>query len=329
MSGDSGLERGLTAVLVDLRPAGPAPAALRDRVLATPERLGYRPRLARLLQRLPSLAGAAALVAAAVVIAAVVLRSPGASVVPPGVVGTPRTAFDPNLEGPGILRSVETTLTWMPTVIGVVAIVGFLYVLSRGRMRLGWRVLALLGCVLVGLGALVLRTVNVRDGSATAILSGFAVQVPGVEGFDGTGQFFETAGPGDHSVIMFSVRNTSAIPVTIDGVLVDEPVSDDVPTWSAAWLPTVQTLAINGLDDLRPFAPTVVAPGAELDIYLVGKPGRCAYGPTFTLNSPIAGSYGLDDSARVAYSAFGLRNFAIVRTRLDAMEPIREGCQGG
>jgi hypothetical protein len=332
MTSEATLEVALRSVLAEQRPAHGAPSGLRERVAAIPEVLGARRWfLPPWLGRLAPVGASIASVAAVLVIVAIASRGPGIGPVPGGGPGSAAPAtFDPTLEGPGILRSLDTSLRAVPGLIVVLALGAALYQISIRQSRPRWLGLRLVACAIVGVAAAMLTSFSaLREGSGSAVLRGFDVQVPTPNGAPGPTQFFETAGPGDHTVVMFSIRNQSAIPVTVEGVVVEPPPSDAIPTWTAVWLARNQTRIMGDLTDIRPFTPSAVAPGGELDLYLVGKPGRCAFGPTFTLQSSISGSYGMPAEARVTYSVLGLRDFAIVQIGMEGSEPLRPNCQSG
>ena len=91
-----------------------------------------------------------------------------------------------------------------------------------------------------------------------------------------------SARPGEPTVGLFSLQNTSLVPVQIEGVVVPEGYEESVSGhWTGLWMPDGGPgYDAPNLDQIRPFEPVTLEPGGHLVIYAAGRAGPCAFGPS-------------------------------------------------
>jgi hypothetical protein len=336
MTIDRDLERMLGSALREQRPIGGAPPALRSRVDSIPEAFPSEWLVVRVLKRHTVTIAGAGLAAAAVVVSAVGFSRAPVIGLPSGGVAAQPTGFDPAIEGVGLLTGVVPSLAYVGwAVAALAAIVAFreLFSVRSGTTR--GRVLIVLGVVIAGLASGMARLDGwgwLSRGSTAAVLLGYDLEAP-PSVFDlGGDVYYETAAPGEPTASMFSVRNTSILPVRIEGIVVPEGYASLAGAhWTAVWLaPSDAWDEIVGLDRVRPFEPTTIAPGEELQIYLIGRAGPCAYGPSFDptdeADPDYAGASQLGPFVTVAHSVLGLTSTVAINTETTFVEPTRNAC---
>lgn len=325
-------ERALRDVLSDLRPMGPAPAVLRDRVMRIPAERRPAGRL-HVMRSPVSVAGRLAVLAAAAVLAIAVLgtlasrptaQGPGASAVP----SAPAQTFDPAIEGIGIVTSVETTLQALPWLVAVAAgvVLGGIALRSGRRGRFA----ALAVAIVLVAGALGLSSVpGFEMGGAWGGIQGLDVQAEAPRGSNGPGVYYVTAESGGHFVVAFTVRNPGPLAIRLGGLVEDLNPPPLAPRWTALWLYTDDVGGVPAPDAASPFQPVEVAPGGSVVLYAVGRASPCALGPTFALadvaNVGLAGR----GNPRLAYSVFGLSGLSEIQLPVVIAEPHRPNCPAG
>jgi hypothetical protein len=129
---------------------------------------------------------------------------------------------------------------------------------------------------------------------------------------------------------MFSVRNEGPLPLRVEGIIgeLGDVMVAAVP-WRAVWIPPGPNWQeIGFLKDAKPFTPTVVGPGEELQLYLVGRAGPCAYGATYQVGADVAGHAQLGTTVDVVVNVLGLSTSTPIDLPMLLAEPIRNGCSG-
>jgi hypothetical protein len=323
------IEARLRAALVDLRPANGAPAALRARVDATPDRIGSRGLAARVrsLAAMPAFV-AVVVVAAAIVIAAVSLEH---AVAPDNIggAGSQPVTFDPALEGPGIVHDPIPTL-WIVEALVVLLALGLA---RRWRSRVGFdsgrdmaRGLALI--VLVAASASIAITTPLKDwGGSIGTALGYGLQVYPPPDTDAPEVYYESAKPGEPMIAFFDVTNTSALPITLEGIVMSDSRSNAGPRWTALALASDPNTFPNPPDKLRVFTPQVIAPNDRITLYLVGKAGPCAFGPGYTVDTVgVTGYASMSRDLQLDYSILGLSATSTFTMPLQLVEPAASRC---
>lgn len=318
----------LSEQLRDLRPSEGAPETLRLRVDGVPGRLGHYHQLRRLVDGQSGMLAVAGLTAAAALAAFAFALRPGLVLPGPGGNAPPPT-FDPTVEGPGLLYDVIPTLTIVPGIVALVALVGAWIVRRRG---IGGR---LAGLPFAGLATVAFAAMLValhpgftwRDGMYGPIL-GYSISAEPPEGSDGPSVFYEAANPGDPLIFAVTITNPGPLPIRLEGIVEDLMALQEINTrWTAMTTRVDVTADPSRLDLLQAFRPVVVGPGQQLDVYLVAKAGRCTYGPGFTLDAPRVGGYvSRSREIKLAYSVFGLASYAPFELPVVLVEPTREDC---
>jgi hypothetical protein len=233
--------------------------------------------------------------------------------------------FDPLLEGPGILRPGNQILP-------VVALGAAMVVLVLGMswaLRWRWHNLVLRAApVLLFAGALAGLATHPGfvEGNSHGPAMGYDVRVPPPPGSNGLSTWYTTAEPGGTTVLFMTVRNPGPLSIRLEG-LVEEAADDTplIPRWVALWL-AVDPNAFGFLTNVRPFEPTVVDPEEQLQLYLVGRAGACAYGPGYEIDTPVEAWTTRRPDVTLVYSVLGLANESSVDLPVTLVEPYRLGC---
>lgn len=324
-------DRALRAVLADQRPAGAAPAELRDRVLRIPAESRPGGRLepfrapASAAGRLAVLAAAAVLTIAVVATLASRPMVPGPGTSPPP--GGTAQAFDPSIEGMGIATAVVDTLSLVPWIVGVLGgvVLGGLAIRSERRGRIGVLGLA----IVVMAGALWLSSVRGFEmGYGWGPSSGLDVRADAPPGSNGPDVLYVTAEPGGHFVVTLVVRNPGPLPIRVGGLVEDLAEGVLAPRWTALWLYTDAAGGIPGREAASPFSPVEVAPDGYVVLYAVGQASRCAFGPSFALADLENVGLVSRDNPRLAYSVLGLSAASEIELPFVIAEPYQPNCPG-
>lgn len=326
------LERHIRDVLVASRPTGGAPLDLRVRVLSIADR-APRSRFARAVLGLGWLAAGSIAATSAVVLLLSVLATRGAAPVEtPGSGATPTAVpFDPTRTGIGILSTVPSTLQWIPAIVTITAVVVAVWLIVRYRTRR--RASSLIGTVLslaLALGALALSQHPgfVWGGGAYAPLVGLGAKQDPAPGSGGVTTFYETAEPRGAFGVLVTLTNPGPLPIRLEGLVQPAPIGVAGPQWTALWLGSDPDVIAGSLDHVRPFEPIEVAPNGTVDLYLIGRTGACAFGPTFQLSTGVGGYLSIDRDLELAYSVFGLERESVFTLPFAIAEPNSGTCSG-
>jgi hypothetical protein len=322
---DVTLAEDLRAALAELRPADGAPPALRRAVDAIPA--VAHSRWDALRRVLPAAAALAVVVVAVGLVMDGRLRL-GPGPVGPGADGAPDPTFDPMLEGPGIWRSVVPLLPIVFSLLAaVVGVSGVRWVLRardlRGSMLLRSLIVAAACAAIAAPGF----EPGFAQGSSYGPVLGLDVQDNAPRGADGPDAWYVTAEPGAAYAIVVSVENPGPLPIRLEGIVETETAETPmIPRWTAVWLARDQHIVPNPTDLWQRFTPTVVGPGSEIQLNLVGRSGQCAFGPGFTLGT-LPGTFTTRSrTIQVVYSLFGLTQTADVEIPVQIVEPYAEHC---
>lgn len=321
---DGLLEARLRAALADLQPVNGAPARLRARVDDIPNAASTSSRWLRSLFLAGTAAagmGLIALLAAGRLQLAMPLPGPGAG-------NAPDPTFSPSIEGPGIWTSVVPQLPIVFVALAaIVGAAGARWVLRardlRGSMFLR-AVLAVGACVAIAAPGF---EPGFEPGSSYGPVLGLDVRASAPAGTDGPDAWYETAEPGGPVALMVSIRNPGPLAIRFEGIVESETADNPIAfRWTAVWLPRDANVYPNTTDRWQSFTPTVIEPGSEIQVNLVGRAGSCAFGPGFTLATPPGAMASRSRSIQVAYSVFGLTQTADVELPMQIVEPYAEHC---
>ena len=325
---DAAFEGWLRGAMRGLSPEERAPDALALRILSIPDQPSRPGLFARIRDGQPGAllaAGFAAAVAVLLLSTAFRLQPAG-----PGAIDSPGTTFDPTIVGPGIVTSTFPSLAIARWALAGAALV-FALVQLFGR-----RPASRMAMILGGLGLLVAYLVSpllrldpgLQNGGFDALPLGFGIDAP--EGpFDSRDLWYETADPGQPTTIVITLRNAGPLPVRFDGIVGDlGEVFLAAQPWRAVWLGTLgDDGSVAGIERASLFEPTTIEPGNELQVFLVGRAGPCAYGSTFQLGDDSqTGALQISRIVEVAYSVFGLSSSTQLELRMDLAEPLRADC---
>lgn len=81
-----------------------------------------------------------------------------------------------------------------------------------------------------------------------------------------------------------------------------------------------------GVEEATPFRPVDVPPDGRVLLYVVGRAGDCAFGPSFRVDDSHA--YASSRKVRVAYSVLGLSSVGEVELPVTLAQPQSEDCTG-
>ena len=329
-----GLERQLRAVLSEARPSSGASDDLRRRVFAIAD-APPRSRLGRFVLTAGwAAAGSVAAAAAVFVLWFLGTRGTAPIDVPGAGASAPPSTFEPTRTGLGILTTVVPTLQLVPAMVTLSAIAVAIWLVVRYRSRR--RRSGLMGAVAavaVALGAVAFSQhpgFEWRGGSYAAAL-GLSVQADPAPGSGGVTTFYETAEPRGPYAVLVTLTNPGPLPIRLEGLVQPAPDGYIGPRWVALWLATGPdgSPGAGALTDARPFEPVEVAANGTVDLYLVGRAGSCAFGPTFSLGTSDVGGYvGGDRQIELAYSVFGLDRGGVFTLPFAVIEPVPNNCSG-
>jgi hypothetical protein len=338
MTDPSTIETELRGILLTERPTEGASAVLRARVADIPARVRIDHPVIALLRRAAVPLSAVGAASAAVVLASIGLTRAPVTGLPPGGGGvSPGVTFDPALEGFGLVTSIVPTLLvvqWVIAGLAVAVAVRLAFGADRHARRTRLVASALVICAIAVAPTTkipLLDGLGLQPGAVRGVLAGYGLDRPPERPFDEFDRYYQTASPGEPTIIMFSIRNAGPVPLRLEGVVVHpDHAALAQARWTAVWLQTTVTSerAIAPLGETTPFEPTTIAPGDELHVFLVGRAGPCAYGPGFTLESEadISGYSMLGPTVEVAYSFAGMVGTTIIDMDQGFVEPHRNGC---
>jgi hypothetical protein len=332
---DQSFEGALRGMLEERRPGNGAPAELRDRVARIPEEV--RPGAAHgSIRPMASIAGSLAGLAAAAAIALLVFGALGSRPVVPDVGSAPApdaqvATFDPAIEGPGIVTPSDEyprpaeSLSSVPWVVAAIGGVVFgALALTGGRSR---RLAALAGVVALAIGANGLSShPGFETGSAWGPRTGLGVQAGALPASGGVDVWYVTAEPDGPIVFAFNVRNPGPLPIRLLGVVQDEYRSSSFPSWTAVWLYENEDGGLPAVEEATPFRPVDVPPDGHVALYVVGRAGACAFGPSFRLEDAEEMTYASSRRLLVAYAVLGLSSVGEVELPVALAQPQNEEC---
>ena len=270
---DARLERIVGQILVDRDP-GAAPYGLARRVEDVPDRAARPGRLHSLAGGLAGLAAAAVLVLAAVVLASAGAwrgsQGTGSSVVGPvsGASGAGVVPY-PQMAGVGVAVAL---------LVGGLVLSGLLVRWRRGRR--GWLlVVAGLGVGLVALALALVPGARASDHGGSSLWPVESPDMPA--GFVGQQLVYVIAGPGEPFELSIAFENAGPLPVTVLGVAGGGEFAELNAHWTEVLFDTSPDIAPD-LEERVPFTPKTLAPGESVQLRLVGTPGPCAVGASFS-----------------------------------------------
>lgn len=315
----------LRSVLLETEPTTGAPAALRERVRRIPLERGTAQPVVEVKHWF---AGAARLVAAIALlgVVGVVVALSGLSLTAPEAGGptAPPTGpvFNPAVDGVGIVANPGHALRIVPWFIAP-ALGAVLLVVSRGRPRL-WRLLAIAAAV-AGLG--VAYVVSTQPGITFGNIHGpgVGVRLDAPSATTGDDVFLVSAPRGSNFMVLVAVRNGGSLPVLVLGVVAERPSLDGgwLPRWTAVGMDPDQTGGVSPIEQARPFEPLELQPGEHVNLFLVGRAGRCALGPSGTASG---GVLSVSYTIPVAISVLGLTEVSEVDPPFVVAEPQNADC---
>ena len=328
---DTSLEARLRATLVDMRPAEGAPSRLRVRVESIP----HQPRDPMWMRAVKGrgiwFAATGIAVVAIAIATAGFSRIPWLSL-PSGAPTTTSPGFDPALVGPGLIADDFAPL---PDLFGMLLVLNAAAVAfatfigprigtNRGRVVV---VIALLG-IAIGFGFM-RPPIGLTAGGLRGAPVGYTWSA---NQFTNQNAWISIADPGDPLVGIISLRNTSAVPVRIEGLISYGPFDPDAAgtQWTALWIQGDPAEGGDpGLDSVVPFVPRTMEPGEELNVYLAARAGRCSYGPGYDPDNPPSESLSFSAAGpefTFAYSVFGLVTKAVIDSGEIFVFPSRNNC---
>ncbi|MDQ3553700.1 MAG: hypothetical protein M3395_04755 [Chloroflexota bacterium] len=335
---DGSFEAALRGMLEERRPAvNGASAELHERVARIPDEAGPRAGggSSRLVARFAGgLAGLAAAAAIALLVIGALASRPGVPEVGSAPApDAPVATFDLAIEGPGIVRpSTEYSpppddLVLMPWAVAAVGSV-FLgaVALTGGRLR---RLAALAGVLIMAVGANGLSShPGFEHGSGWGPGTGLDVQVVAPAALGGVDVWYVTAEPGGSVVFALNVRNPGPLPIRLLGVVQDDFTISGLPSWTAVWLHENQDGGLPAAEAATPFRPVEVPPDGHVALYVVGRAGACAFGPSFRLEDASDHASVISRQIRVAYAVVGLSSVGEVELPVALAQPLSEVCTG-
>jgi hypothetical protein len=273
--GDARLERGLRDLLRDRTPVS-APDGLRDRVDRIPET--DRAGSGQALRSISTLVALAAVIVVAV-IAGQSFRVPTS--VGPAASPVPTASFDPSLQGPGVAQVANTAPYWaFVLIVGALCMIFAMAMESRLRivpavaagLLLGWALIGTYWPVQVG---------SFFYGPGLGVVQ--AEMPPAVD----LVQFYVLASPDEPFSVGVGIEgDPGPVPVRLEGI-VGMPEGFIGPRWTAVWLDADTNGGGGSQGPGTPFRPFVLN-GMFQGIWLVGRAGQCAVGPSFDQGAPTA-----------------------------------------
>ncbi len=339
MSGTPGqsFEGALRGMLEARRPLDGAPAELREQILLIPEQV-RADGAHRSLRPTARILGAAAGLAAAAAIAFLMVGALAIRPVAPDVGGSPPpdvplATFDPAIEGPGIVTPPDDypppseSLTVVPWAIaGVGGVLLAVVALTGGRVR---RIAAVAGVAVLATAAHALSShPGFEMGNSIGPRMGLDVRVEPPPAGEGPDVWYLTAEPGGPVVLAFDVRNPGPLPIRLLGVVQGKGPVSSFPRWTAVWLHEDANGGMPGEEEAMPFRPLEVPPDGHVVLYLVGRAGSCAFGPSFRLDDAGTGAFASSRHVRIAYAVLGLSSVGEVELPVTLAQPQSEECLG-
>ena len=315
---DETLPRRIREVLLESQLSGAAPPSLRTRIVAVPEGgsaiRGSRP--GAWLFSLMRVVAAAGIVLAAGYLLTTGFKLPADSAA--GQTAVPvLPAFDPTVDGPGIVTEANHHLRYAPLILAVIVSVVAIYIgYQRGRNALlaanGLIVAVILGALFVG------NQPGVEFGNSSGPGDGIDWEVDSSP-TDERRAFMVDVGPNESFGVFFNVTNRGHLPVRLEGVVGGREYFRG-PRWTAVGM-SPDEYGIVGPEGMQPFRAIDIAPGQYVLLYVAGRAGPCVLRP----GDEDVGNYS-NMSLRIAYSVLGMSWVNDIEPGFQVLEPARDHC---
>jgi hypothetical protein len=142
------------------------------------------------------------------------------------------------------------------------------------------------------------------------------------------GVWYVTAEPGGPVVLAFDVGNPGPLPIRLLGVVERQDPEGSFLRWTAVWLHEDADGGMPAVEEAAPFRPLEVPPDGHVVLYLVGRAGACAFGPSFRLEDADTGTFVTSRHVRIAYAVLGLSSVGEVELPVTLAQPQSEECLG-
>jgi hypothetical protein len=241
-----------------------------------------------------------------------------------GLVTLPSAAlgqsFQPSIDGPGIVEE-PAGLGW-PVLISAAVLTGIASARAAGRRRR--LVFGALAVALLAWGAAGRLQPEPVQGYMWGPHEGVR-EASAPPGTDAAPVYYVVAEPGGLVRIVTTFANLGPLPMTIQGIV--EPGRDWYPDlhWTAVGY-DLDPLRIGFTEDARSFSAVRLEPGETAEIYLVGRAGRCAVGPSFREDTGEAFGYASTSTVRVSFSVLGLERTVDMALPLEIVQPTVDPC---
>lgn len=245
---------------------GPVPARLVARIAAEREtdagRRRIRPWATWLASGIATVAVAGALL---IVVGSLSVRptpvGPGASALPSPAVNEPLR--------PGEGTTSGEFVPFAQVVVGALAFVALAWLALRATSR-GVTIGAAVGAV-----AVIWMFLNLGTSDALEHETGVSGVWPGTID-SSTGDTFITVNGDGPFTIMFTVTNVSRLPLTLEGLLPTQVPPGHDPPIAPRLVALGRFHEPYGTEDIDPFVPMLLPPGASVDLGVLGYAGSCA-----------------------------------------------------
>jgi hypothetical protein len=324
---DLRLERELREALRGRDP-GRAPYGLHGRVDRIPDEAPAA-RTGRVARAIGAVIGAAAVVTIAAGLVSIGARR-GTDAAGPGggPAGSPLPVVPGNVAPAGLVAHPDIqglALAFAVLAGGILALSIGLFVLRRPRAGALALVVGLaIPAAVVALAVVPGVTGDERFGSSTSP----TIPVAMPPGYAGESLIYLGAGPGEAFETSFALVNGGPLPVTVHGIVAGSGGSLD-PAWIEVRLVPDWESPVPGAItrvDGEPFAPFGLAPGAAMQVRLVGTPGACAVGAAFDPGGEDALDY-QPVPIQVAYDIAGWPRVDPITLSYRLLVPVWATCQ--
>ncbi len=277
------------------RDPGPVPARLMARIAADREadarRRRLRPWATWLASGIATVAVAAALL---IVIGSLSVRptpvGPGASAIPSPAAAGPLRPGE-GVAGGGFVPVAQV-------LAGALAFIALVRLALRATSR-GVTIGAAVGAV-----AVIWMFANLGTSDALEHETGISGVWPGtIDG--GTGDTFLTVNGDGPFTVMFTVTNVSRLPLTLEGLLPTQVPPGHDPPIGPRLVALGRYHEPYGTEDIDPFVPMLLSPGASVDLGVLGYAGSCALASP---SSREGAGYTSIDSFLVVYNQLTVRH---------------------
>jgi len=237
-----------------------------------------------------------------VAVAAALLIVIGSLSARPAPVGPGASAL-PSPAAPGPLRPGDGVASggFVPVaqvLAGVLAFIALVRLAQRATSR-GVTIGAAVGAV-----AVVWLFANLGTSDALEHETGVSGVWPGTID-SSTGETFITVNGDGPFTIMFTVTNVSGLPLTLEGLLPTQVPPGHQPPVAPRLVALGRFHEPYGTEDIDPFVPTLLSPGASVDLAVLGSAGSCALASP---SSREGAGYTSIDSFLVVYNQLTVRH---------------------